>query len=211
MNLKEKYSQKLLVEGIDDYHVMMAICRREEIAESFDVVDSGGFPDILEKAKLRFKTSNLTTLGIVVDADMDQSVRWKELKRLLEHTGYEVPDDLPSQGLILSPPAKIRVGVWLMPNNRSCGMLEDFLKFAVSPNDGLLPMVEQHISEIERMELQRYKSVHRQKAVIHSWLALHDPPGTPLGLAITRRFFTNNHPYYNDFVGWLNVLFNQSY
>lgn len=210
MNPKEKYSQKLLVEGIDDYHVMLAICAREGITESFDVVENGGFPDILERAKLRFKTSDLTTIGIVVDADVDQLVRWNELKEFLKLMGYDAPEDLPKQGLILSPHAKIRVGVWLMPDNRCNGMLEDFLKFAVPSADGLLPVVEQHISEIERMNLNKYKLAHHQKAILHSWLALHDPPGIPLGLAITKRFFSNDHPYYNIFVGWLNALFNQA-
>ena len=42
MKIKEKYTQKLLVEGNDDQHVIWALCEKFNIPEVFDVIDCGG-------------------------------------------------------------------------------------------------------------------------------------------------------------------------
>ena len=56
-------------------------------------------------------------------------------------------------------------------------------------------------------EERRFAEVHRSKALMHTWLAWQDDPGTPIGLAITKRYFDPETPHATAFVEWLSRLF----
>lgn len=89
MKIKEKYPrQKLLVEGNDDQHVIWALCERYQITENFDGIDSRGYDELLKEIPLRFKTSDLKTLGIIVDADENVQQRWEALRTVFEMWGF---------------------------------------------------------------------------------------------------------------------------
>lgn len=80
--------------------------------------------------------------------------------------------DLPSDGLVLYPlnDYDAVVGIWIMPNNRFEGMLEDFALNMIPAEDLLIRKVEVVLSELEAEGIQRYKQVHRSKAkYIRSW------------------------------------------
>ena len=52
------------------------------------------------------------------------------------------------------------------------------------------------------------KEYHKSKAFIHTWLAWQEDPGTPMGLAITKKYLsTNDKVLCNSFIEWLNLLF----
>jgi hypothetical protein len=95
-----------------------------------------------------------------------------------------------------------------MPNNAVHGMLEDFVRIIIPEDDLLLPFVEKGISEIEASALEKYLPMHRSKALIHTWLAWQESPGTPMGQAITKSYLNHNHQLCALFVAWLNSLFN---
>ena len=48
---------------------------------------------------------------------------------------------------------------------------------------------------------------YRSKALIHTWLAWQEDPGTPLGLAVTKRYLDGDHALAQQFVQWLLRLF----
>jgi hypothetical protein len=58
-----------------------------------------------------------------------------------------------------------------MPNNQLPGMLEDFVAYLIPPRDRLHPKAEAILRELEQAGLNRYSSIHRPKALIHTWLA----------------------------------------
>ncbi len=134
MNIKEKYPQKLLVEGNDDQHVVWAICEQFGIAETFDVVDSRGVAELVANVPVRAKQRDLQSLGLVVDADYGQGNRWNQIASKLNELNYSVPTSPNQSGTIISSPApnRPRVGIWLMPDNQNLGMLEDFIRFLIS-------------------------------------------------------------------------------
>jgi hypothetical protein len=45
--------------------------------------------------------------------------------------------------------------------------------------------------------------------LIHSWLAVQETPGTPMGLAITKRYLNTDDENCQVFIDWLKRLFNQ--
>jgi hypothetical protein len=56
-------------------------------------------------------------------------------------------------------------------------------------------------------EERRFAEVHAVKALIHTWLAWQDGPGTPLGLAIAKRYFEPEGPHVHQLLAWLTRLF----
>ncbi len=122
--------QHLLVEGKGDEHVMYALCQRFDLAKSFDVKSPDGIDNLFKQLPVVLKNKP-KTVGIVIDADQNIEKRWESLKRLLSPLGYEFPKSPTESGTILRSPNKTTIGVWIMPNNRLSGMLEDFMKYLI--------------------------------------------------------------------------------
>ena len=106
------------------------------------------------------------------------------------------------------------VGIWLMPNNQKTGMLEDFIRFLVPEDDELLPIAQNKVNEILNAGQNRFTQTHKSKAIIHTWLAWQERPGTQLGKAITYRFIKSQQYILDDgkasdFINWLQALFKE--
>ena len=201
----EKKNKQLLVEGNDDKHVILALCRKFNLPELFDVESCDGIDNIFESIPVRFK-SGIETIGIIIDADTDINERWKTVQKLLSNQRFNIPNDLPAEGLVLSN-GEVKVGVWVMPNNNINGMLEDFMLFLVPKGDELLPVVDDTLNEIENRNLNRYLPIHKSKARIHSWLSWQEDPGTPLGFSITKRYLTTDNENCEQLINWMKKLF----
>ena len=206
MKVNEKYGKKLLVEGNDDQHVIWALCEKFNIPEVFDVIDCEGIDNLYESIPVRFKQSEIRTVGIIIDADIHLDDRWKRIKELLFNQGFKVPEDLPAEGLILSK-GNVKAGVWIMPSNNTNGLLEDFVSFLVPQDDKLLPIVDATLTDIENKKLNKYSLIHKSKARIHSWLSWQEDPGTPMGLSITKRYLTTDNERCQQLISWLQELF----
>jgi hypothetical protein len=196
----------LLVEGNDDEHVISALCEKHQITENFKIINCQGIDNLLERIPVEFKTSEIETIGITIDADEDLQSRWRHLKNILSTIGFDVPEILPETGLILEKDSQ-KTGVWIMPNNDANGMLEDFISFLIPPKDELLPIVHSTLDDIETRQLNKYSIIHKSKAIIHTWLAWQKEPGKPMGLSITKKYLSTNDVTCHNFLEWLNNLF----
>jgi len=205
MRNEEKF-KKLLVEG-NDKHVIVALCKKFAIYENFEIIDCVGIDNLLNQIPVRFKQSGIEAIGIVIDADSDILSRWRSLSALLNSMGYTVPPNLPKEGLIINH-NEITFGVWIMPNNLLNGMIEDFIQFLVPGDDQLLNIANTLLDRIELEGLNKYNIIHRSKALIHTWLAWQEDPGTPMGLAITKRYLTTDVQICNTFINWIRGVFN---
>lgn len=198
--------QQLLVEGINDRHVIWALCEKYQLPEIFSVEvpmaeEGKGIEILLAELPVKLKQENLRTLGIVVDADQDLLARWQALRDRLIASGYQnIPKAPPPEGWVYAPPDLPKVGVWLMPNNQLPGMLEDFVALLIPPDDALRPKAEGILQEIEQAGINRYSLVHRPKVLIHTWLAWQDTPGMPMGQAITATVLSYESPIAIAFV-----------
>lgn len=211
MKIDEKFNAKLLVEGSDDQHVIWAICEKYQIVEAFDVVDTGSVSRVLKRLPVDLKDASVGTIGVIVDADQNMQAIWQSLRSRLSPYGYQIPDEPDPDGFVhATEDIYPRIGIWLMPNNLQSGMLEDFVKLLIRPDDLLGPFVEEILSRIEGQDIpNRYnKDIHREKAFIHTWLAWQQEPGRPMGTAITATYLDHNADLCLRFVTWLNRLFN---
>lgn len=207
MRTKEEFRQKLLVEGNDDQHVVWALCEKFEVQQTFDVVDCEGISNLFAQVPIRFKQSGLQALGVIIDADIELKKRWQEIREILVTSGFDVPENLPQQGLCIENHDHVKVGVWVMPNNEMNGMLEDFISFLIPHDDHFLPIIHSTLEDIERQKLNRYSLNHKSKAIIHSWLAWQEDPGTPMGLSITKKYLNTSEENCAQLVNWLKRLF----
>lgn len=202
----------LLVEGTDDEHVVKGLCGQHGLPHLDEIKPLGSVEKLVEHFPVRLKESGLARLGVVVDADTDVGARWRSLRDRLLRAGYpDVPQVPDPTGTIILPPADVlaalpRVGVWIMPDNRTSGILEDFLRFLVPQGSPLFEHVDSSLSTIPEGE-RRFGPLAEPKARIHTWLAWQKEPGKPLGQAITARFLDPTVPQADAFVSWLVRLF----
>jgi hypothetical protein len=200
----------LLVEGTDDEHVLKHLCGQRQVPVIDEIIPQGSIQRLLESFPVRLKESDIQVLGIVIDADTDIAARWNSVKDRLIAAGYpQVPEQPSPAGTILDSPhssALPRFGVWIMPNNQTRGILEDFLRFLVPVDSNLFSHVQSCVARIPASE-KRFSSFAEPKAIIHTWLAWQEYPGRPLGTAITARFLDANVVQVDVLIAWINRLF----
>jgi hypothetical protein len=200
----------LMVEGADDEHVVKNICGNRKLGKIDTVCNYGGKDLLIGSIKVRLKETDISSLGIILDADTDINARWDAVRSNLDSSGYKgVPAKPTRDGTIIQPPENSllpKVGVWLMPDNQVPGILEDFLRFLIPDGDGLLAHVDDSIQKIPPEQL-RFTEIRKAKARIHTWLAWQEEPGKPFGQAISARYLDSNLPAANAFVDWLQGTF----
>jgi len=196
----------LLVEGKDDLQVLRHLLRHHRIPEPF-IKENEGVDRLLESLPQQLKSSELERLGVVLDANASLAGRWESLRNIAIKSGYtNVPVHPDSSGTIIKQQDKPGIGFWLMPDNTIPGMLEDFVQHLVTENGVLWTLANDSLQRIPKPE-QRFPDSHRIKAHIHTWLAWQEEPGTPMGLAITKRYFKGDAPLAQKFIAWIRRLF----
>lgn len=192
---------------MDDLRVLCGIFQNRGVQENFIVKEKGGYENLCKTLSVELKASGVRTVGVVVDADTNLSARWESLNAQLSNIGYQgLPNVLPSEGLVVTDASMPTLGVWMMPNNFQAGALEDFLALIAPLGDELLELANNTVDSIPPNN-QRFRSSYRSKAVMHTWLSWQEDPGTPLGLAVTKQYFSNDSPHIDELIGWLERLF----
>ncbi len=197
----------ILVEGKNDREVFHHLLTYHGIYKGvIECKACEGETRLLKEFAVRLKTGDLEPLGVVIDADDNLSARWDSLKNTLSQAGYtSIPLEPLAEGTILQQEDKPTVGIWIMPDNKLPGMLEDFVSFLVPQGDPLWEQAKDCLDEIS--EPQRKFKKHFAKAHIHTWLAWQEEPGTPLGSAITKRYLNADALHAKKLIGWVRRLF----
>lgn len=201
----------LLVEGRDDERVVDRICREHRVPCP-NVEYRGSDSDLLQEfstqLKVLGKENTEDVLGVVIDADTSVPSRWQSLRDRLGNAGFlDVPDQPDPLGTIVAPATGgllPKVGIWIMPDNKASGKLEDFLAFLVPPSDPHWSHAESCVDSLDR---PRFRAADRSKAVIYTWLAWQRSPGLQFGTAIRSRFLDPDAPHALQLVHWLRELF----
>ena len=149
-------------------------------------------------------------VGIVIDANGCLSGRWQSIRDKLCEVGYcNVPEDPNPKGTILEPSGAPfylpRAGVWIMPDNRSTGALENFLMGLIPQKDALRDYAVACVKDLPKP--RRFADKDEPKALMHTWLAWQEEPGRPYGTAITARFLDAGLPQADALASWLKRLF----
>lgn len=219
MSTHRPHPRLLLVEGADELRVIPQLVekagipwggRNEPDRWPAKIVDFDGVENMLLPGEIgaQLNSPGLVALGIVADADNDAAGRWADIRRQAEPAFGPLPEDLPAGGLVISNAAGLRFGVWLMPDCGPPGMLETFLATCVpDPTGGLWPFVVAHCDTAKSDHSAPYLVAHIDKARIHAWLALQDPPGQQLHAAVMQNILRPGSPEADRFVRWFRDLF----
>src|SRR5215211_21858 len=132
---------RLLVEGSDDLHLIRNLARAHGLPLDRDeILDCGGVESLLHESLPLHLRGSYTSIGVVVDADMDLPNRWQAVRDRLERSGYTVPVTPERDGMIIMTRRPV-VGVWVMPDNALSGTVEDFARQLITEDDDLWPWV----------------------------------------------------------------------
>ncbi len=193
----------LLVEGLDDKHVVRHLSDRQEEMPNICIFDKDGIEGLLEDIGLELRVPGRRALGIVVDANEDVNARWSSVANRLREEDIKVPDYPGAEGTIIN--GSPRVGIWLMPDNSSSGELEDFVAEMVPDDDPIWPRARRYIDCIPEAD-RKFTEKKIQRARIHAWLAAREDPRL-MGAAIGARDLRVDGVLSTNFTNWLQKLF----
>jgi hypothetical protein len=170
--------------------------------------------DILLKQFAGLETGNQKRLAIIVDADYkdenglgcEETV--KQFSDKLNEHGFCLDSTCITSGFIFKHSDGLSdIGLWVMPNNQDEGMLEDWIKDCIHPKEQ--PMLNQVKSAIDALKPQKFKTIHRSKAEVATWLAWQKKPGHGLYWAAHSRnnlLDAGSSPY-TELVDWLKRVY----
>lgn len=137
--------KSLYVEGMDEQRVIPYLVEgngiewgetaRDRIVE---IKQEGGIERLLdpERVRTRLANPNLSHIGFIVDADEDATAVYRAAHGACRHSFPTLPATPPPEGAIAEHDGRT-LGIWVMPDNQSRGMLETFLAFLVDDTDPL--------------------------------------------------------------------------
>jgi len=205
VDIPDTAPDRLLVEGIEDYHVVRKLLQAHHVARSFHIENKKGFDNILKSVYTEVNTPRRRYLGILADANNDPSKRWQQLRDALDAAGCRVPSDNPTDGAAFRGPAGQRVGVWLMPDNANPGELEDLVAAMIPPTDPIWRPARDYVERIP-VSHRPFQPSKLLRAQVHAWLATRDRP-RPMGRAIENNDLRAGVPQATALVEWLTRLF----
>lgn len=149
-----KGRHQLYVEDQDDKHTIRHLLIRHgfdhQEVQSF-VEDKGDKPGVLSAIPIAVSAGTGKSLGFVIDANDSPQDTWRAVTARLRKVGVQAPKNIPEGGFVgESKDYRARVGVWLMPDNRKTGALEDFLRDLINESDLLLPLAEDSARKARR-------------------------------------------------------------
>lgn len=210
----------LLVEGPDDQHTITQLALKHhprlDPAAWFDFprlegTAADGAEAILTQLPIRARANADHVIGAILDADASPADRWRSVLARLSAAGYPdlpAPDTLAAGLVVPADPIRglARVGVWLMPDNLTAGMLEDFLH-RMNATDPLMQHAAATVDALPAALCRFDPATRRSKAVVHTYLAWQHEPGKPYGLAIKANLLATDHPLAGALLDWLHKLF----
>ena len=186
--LVEGKEERLVVSHFMDRHIVWGDTPEEWVVE---IKTHEGVDDLLEPGNIEAesKRPGLKSLGILIDADDQFASRWLRLRDRCLRVAADFPVELPSEGLIHQNEHGLRIGVWVMPDNGSRGMLETFLGSSVAAELAPLWAFAQDSCTQSRDHGAPYVDLHYDKACIYTLLAWLEPPGRSLNVSIQAQAF----------------------
>ena len=171
----EGHDDRMSVIGLMEHHVHWP--NGKENAPVF--IDLGLSADEILNAKYlstQVKTPGLKRIGILFDADTKPGSRYERLRNMCLQYFPALPEEMPADGVIVEHQG-IRFGAWIMPDNKSEGDLETFLRYLVpDTEEATWKHAEQSVA-VARSIGAKCKEAHVAKANLYTWLAWQDKPG----------------------------------
>lgn len=171
----------LLVESIDVQQIVQSLCEREYAgSRPFEISNKGSWTDLQSGISAEVKAPGRVALGIIVEASAKPKHRWRDIRHCVDRAvSAEEPWGLPARpsndGTVVGG-NEVRVGVWLMPDNKSAGAIEDFIEALIPATDPVWPLAKRYIDGIPEAG-RRFPPNKSPRAKIDAWLAAREAIG----------------------------------
>ena len=199
---QESAPKVLLVEGVNDKHVVCNLRQRLVPELEFKCLEKRGIDSLLKAISTEIKVPGRQAVGIVADANEDIHARFQAIADKLSAAGVTPPNALDGEGTVID--GEPRIGLWLMPDNSSPGELEDFIVELLPEDDPIWPRAHQYIDGIPPHE-REFKEHKATRAKLYAWLATRESP-QQMGAAIGAGSLVAGLPA-ERFANWLRRLF----
>ncbi len=212
--------QKLLVEGESDRRFFTEICKTLGLSEIVTVVspkDAGGpknskegvfniLPPLLDQ----LPDARITRLAVVVDADSAANGSGykhviDKVENIVKPHGFTLASDPVGGVLFQHDDGLADFGLWVMPNNGDEGMLEDWIKSCVHPDENQLFAHAKTV--VDTLPQKKFKSIHISKAEVATWLAWQKQPGHGLYRAVEDQLIDTNSALFLELNVWLTHIY----
>lgn len=194
----------LLVEGKDEVRFFNAFLAHPILGiTDIQVTDYGGktmlkdYLEALAQAPVGGFT-NLVSLAIARDADTDAAAAFASVCGALTNVGLTVPG---AHGQFAG--ANPQVGVWIVPDGGTPGMLEDLCMASVQ-TDLALSCVDEFFQCVQRRAGRQPKIL--AKARLHVWLASQAEPDKRLGEAAEKGYWPWTATVFQPLIAFLRAL-----
>lgn len=214
MKFETPAKAKLLVEGLSDLHAVIHILKKrydwpeDKYQVPVELINGRGKTKILKRSLLStaLQSREIDRFGIILDADSACSATWQSVKGVLDSV-VNLPGGLPSEGYVGTLDAQKRLGIWIMPDNQSSGCLETLMQYLVpEQRSHLLKLADRKAQHAKRLGAP-WREVHRDKAVVHTFLAWQDPPALSLGMSVFHHVLRADAPPLVPFLQWFDRLY----
>ena len=150
-------------------------------------------------------------IGFVFDANGNPDDRWGEVRSKIVDVVSELEKHIPkkpSSGEVWATNLGSFVGMWMMPDNKSAGELEDLI-FKMIDDGDCWKHAREYVEKLPAKE-RRFPKNKTKKAMVHAWLAVQKKPGGPPGAVIKKAmddgYINTNTPEAQSFRDWLQRL-----
>lgn len=212
----------LLVEGEADKSFFVEICKtlklpaKVKVAPPKDVSEfnncKGNVFKLLSNLLkvLADEDAKLTHLAVVVDADSVANNEGYQstidkVAEIVVPEGYTLRSDHVAGHIFQHEDDLADFGLWVMPNNCDEGMLEDWIKHCIHPDENNLFAHAETV--VDALPQTKFKPIHISKAEVATWLAWQKKPGHGLYHAVEENLIDTNSALFKELCVWLTHIY----
>ena len=169
--------------------------------------ECNGIENLLRDFPVFIKESDMKSIGIIVDANSSLESRWQSIRNKLIRSDLEIelPETPCHHGTIQEFGNQI-IGIWVMPDNQRCGVLEDFVAELISEDD-IWELACDFVEKAKDIEKAKDKGIQisESKSRIYAWLAIVVPE-MRMGTAFKANKLKLDTTNYKNFENWIKNL-----
>lgn len=220
LHLLEKSNPNMRCERVNNYTSVARLPGKRNL--QINICQEGSFSELCDEIEVWLMKPKLECVGFVFDANGDPRRNWQRVRNRILRV-YEELQDIPSPELreifcetpvpggIWVRDCVPKVGMWMMPNNKDTGAIEEFLAYMIRQEDHCWEHTQKYVKTIfqEGIRFPKRKVLKEKnipKANIHAWLAVQEEPGKPPGTAIKTGYFDTENLRVQAFRQWLGNL-----
>lgn len=211
----------LMVEGNSDRAFFEQICKvvglnpkvtvapPKELAGAYNTREGvfNHLPILLDQ----LADARITRLAVIVDADSEingcgynQTIQ--RVEGIVEDYGFSLSSHTGSGIFFQHDDGLADFGLWVMPNNADEGMVEDWIKQCIHPDEhALFAYAEATVAALPQP--RKFNQIHRSKAEVATWLAWQRRPGHGTYLAVEDNLINLVSTQYQNLAAWLGHVY----